>query len=160
MKTLKINTNRWIAAGTLSAMTLGTAIAAQPVQAGSSTWKKVAIGAAAVTGYGLVKGNGKVATIGAVAAAGSYYMYDRAKDKEKKQGGYGDSAQNITVEGTVISDTRGNGFTLRTANGQQYFVQVQGGEAYGLSYGDTVRVFGATNGNRFYAKSMRITANR
>ena len=160
MKTLKINTNRWIAAGTLSAMTLGGAIASQPAQANSDTWKKVAIGAAAVTGYGLVKGKGKVATIGAIATAGSYYMYDRDKKQEKAQNSYGDSAQNITVEGTVVSDGRGNGFTLRTANGQQFFVQVQGGEPYGLSYGDTVRVFGATSGNRFYAKSMRILANR
>ncbi len=160
MKTLKININRWIAAGTLSVLTLGGALASQPAHAGSSTWKKVAIGAAAVTGYGLLKGKGKVATIGAIATAGSYYMYDRSKDKEKKQGGYGDSAQNITVEGTVVSDGRGNAFTLRTANGQQFFVQVQGGEPYGLSYGDTVRVFGATNGNRFFAKSMRILSNR
>lgn len=160
MKTLKITTNRWIAAGTLSVMSLGGAIAAQPVHAGSDTWKKVAIGAAAVTGYGVLKGKGKVATIGAIATAGSYYMYDRAKDKEKKQNGYGDSAQNITVEGTVVSDGRGNGFTLRTANGQQFFVQVQSGETYGLSYGDMVRVFGASSGNRFYAKSMRILSNR
>ena len=157
MKTLKINNNRWIAAGTLTVLTLGGALVAQPAHAGSDTWKKVAIGAAAVTGYGVIKGKGKVATIGAIATAGSYYMYDRSKDKEKAQNG---SAQNVTLEGTVVSDGRGNGFTLRTANGQQFFVQVQGGETYGLNRGDVVRVFGKTNGNRFFALSMRILSNR
>ncbi len=162
MKTLKINTNRWIAAGTLTAMTLGGALVAKPAHAGSDTWKKVAIGAAAVTGYGVIKGKGKVATIGAIATAGSYYMYDRAKDKEKAQNGpiQGGNQQNVTLEGTVVSDGRGNGFTLRTSNGQQFFVQVQGGEPYGINRGDVVRVFGKSDGNRFFALSMRIVSNR
>ena len=68
--------------------------------------------------------------------------------------------QNVTVEGTVVSDFRGNGFTLRTNTGQQFFVQVRGGEASAISRGDVVRVFGQTNGNHFNALSMRILANR
>ena len=82
----KINTSRTIAIGTLSVMTLGgTAMLSAPVQAGPSTWKKVAIGSAAVTGYGLLKHKGKIATIGAVATAGSYYMYKRSKKKQEAQ---------------------------------------------------------------------------
>ena len=85
MKTIKTNTNRWIAVGTLGVLTLGaTALAPRPAQANSSTWKKVAIGAAAVTGYGLLKGKGKVATIGAAATAGSYYMYRKDKKQEEE----------------------------------------------------------------------------
>jgi len=82
----QINTSRIVAMGTLGALTLGgTALLSAPAQAGPSTWKKVAIGGAAVTGYGLVKGKGKVATIGAVTTAGSYYMYKRSKKKQEAQ---------------------------------------------------------------------------
>jgi len=86
MKTNTINKNRAIAVGTLGVMTLGsTALLSQPAHAGSGTWKKIAIGAAALTGYGLLKHNGKATTIGAVATAGSYYMYKKSKDKEAAQ---------------------------------------------------------------------------
>lgn len=86
MKTINISTSRAIAVGTLGVMTLGsTALLSQPAQASSSTWKKVAIGAAAVTGYGLLKHNGKATTLGAVATAGSYYMYKKDKKKEEEQ---------------------------------------------------------------------------
>jgi len=86
MQTIKQNAGRRIAVGTLGALILGgTATLATPAQAGSSTWKKVAIGAGIVTGYGLIKGKGKVATVGGVATAGSYYMYRRAKKKEDRQ---------------------------------------------------------------------------
>lgn len=67
---------------------------------------------------------------------------------------------NMTLEGTVISDFRGNGFTLRSNDGRQVFVQVQGGETYSVSRGDVVRVFGPVFGNRFNARSMRILVNR
>jgi len=85
MKTIKTNGKRWIAMGTLGVMTLGGAVATTPAQASSSTWKKIAIGAAAVTGYGLIKHNGKATTLGAIATAGSYYMYKKSKDKENAQ---------------------------------------------------------------------------
>lgn len=86
MKTLKKDAKRWIAAGTLSALALGTiAAASTPAQAKSSNWKKAAIGAGVVTGYGLIKGKGKVATIGGAATAGSYYMYRRSKKKENAE---------------------------------------------------------------------------
>ena len=85
MKTIKKDAKRWIAAGTLTAMSLSSvATLSTPAQAaGSDTWKKVAIGSAAVTGYGLIKGKGKVTTIGAVATGGSYYMYRRKKKQEE-----------------------------------------------------------------------------
>ncbi|HEX8463704.1 MAG TPA: hypothetical protein VF627_03715 [Abditibacterium sp.] len=75
---------RTVALGTLavlSASLLGGAAIA-PAQADSKTWKKVAIGAGAVTAYGLVKGKGKVATIGGLATAGSYLKYRSDKKKE------------------------------------------------------------------------------
>ena len=81
------NANRWIAAGTLSAMAVGTvAVMSTPAEAVSSkTWKKAAIVGAAATGYGLIKGKGKVATIGGVAPVGSYYMYRKQNKKEAKR---------------------------------------------------------------------------
>ncbi|HEX8550948.1 MAG TPA: hypothetical protein VF681_05270 [Abditibacteriaceae bacterium] len=87
MKNHKINSSRIVALGTLSVMTLGTtAYVSRPAQAaGSSTWKKIAIGSAAVTGYGLLKRKKKVTTYGAVATVGSYYMYKRAKKKEARR---------------------------------------------------------------------------
>lgn len=86
MKTL--NSHRKIALGTLgvlSATLFGGALTATPAQADSKTWKKVAIGAGAVTAYGLVKGKGKVATIGGLATAGSYLKYRSDKKKENKK---------------------------------------------------------------------------
>ncbi len=88
---MKITKQRTIAFGTLSvlgatmlgATMLGGTLAA-PAHAGSDTWKKVAIGAGAVTGYGLLKGKGRVATIGGLATAGSYLKYRSDKKKEDK----------------------------------------------------------------------------
>jgi hypothetical protein len=77
---------RTVAVGTLavlSATILGGAMAT-PAQAKSKTWKKVAIGAGAVTAYGLLKGNKKVAIIGGLATAGSYYKYKKDKKKEQR----------------------------------------------------------------------------
>jgi hypothetical protein len=86
MKIMKTTANRWIAVGTLGVLTLGSTLAAStPAQAISSkTWKKAAIGAGVVTGYGLLKGKGRVATIGGIATAGSYYMYKRQQKKENR----------------------------------------------------------------------------
>jgi hypothetical protein len=87
MKTLKKDARRWIAAGTLTAMALGSVatITAPAQAAGSSTWKKAAIAAGVVTGYGLLKHKGTVTTVGAVATAGSYYMYRRKKKQEEQR---------------------------------------------------------------------------
>jgi hypothetical protein len=57
---------------------MGTA----PVQAKSSTWKKIAIGAAAVGAYGAVKGKKSLAIGGGVVAAGAYL---KAKSDKKKE---------------------------------------------------------------------------
>lgn len=86
MKTMKITANRCIALGTLSVLTLGSAVATStPAHAiSSSTWKKIAIGAGVATGYGLLKGKGRIATIGGIATAGSYYMYKRQEKKENR----------------------------------------------------------------------------
>jgi hypothetical protein len=51
----------------------------------STLYKYGTIAGAAVTGYGLVKGKGKVATVGALATAGSYYMYKHSKKKEDQR---------------------------------------------------------------------------
>lgn len=85
MKTL--NKQQIIALGTvgvLSTTLLGGSMI-HTAEAKSKTWKKIAIGAAAVTGYGLLKGNKKVAIIGGVATAGSYYKYKKDKKKEQRR---------------------------------------------------------------------------
>jgi hypothetical protein len=80
------NANRWIATGALGVLTLsGLMLTSTPAQAKSSNWKKAAIAGAAVTGYGLVKGKGRVATVGGAATAGSYYMYRKSKKKENNE---------------------------------------------------------------------------
>jgi hypothetical protein len=79
--------NRMIALGTLGVMSLttlgGTVALTSSAQADSKTWKKATIGAAAVAGYGLLRGKGRVATVGGAATAGSYYMYRKSKNKEE-----------------------------------------------------------------------------
>ncbi|RYG75031.1 hypothetical protein EON80_01965 [bacterium] len=84
---MKTNHKKIVALSTLSvlgATTLGGAFIT-PAHAGSDTWKKVAIGAGAVTSYGLIKGKGKVATIGGLATVGSYLKYRSDKKKEDKE---------------------------------------------------------------------------
>ncbi|RYG63739.1 hypothetical protein EON80_20610 [bacterium] len=78
---------RFVALSTLAVLsaTLLAGPSVAPVQADSKTWKKVAIGAGAVTAYGLVKGKGKVATIGGLATAGSYLKYRSDKKKENNR---------------------------------------------------------------------------
>jgi hypothetical protein len=79
-------TKQLVAFGALGAMSFGGLVATStPASADASTWKKAAIAAGAVTGYGLIKGKGKVATIGGVATAGSYYMYRKSKKKESRE---------------------------------------------------------------------------
>ena len=75
--------NRLTAILTLGAILMGTLLfGAAPVQAKSSTWKKVAIGAAAVAGYGALKGKKGLAIGGAVVAAGAYQKARHDKKKE------------------------------------------------------------------------------
>ncbi len=70
-------------------MTLGsTAAMTAPAHADSKTWKRIAIGAGIVTGYGLLKGKRNVAIAGGLATAGSYYMYRRQKKKEDRNSWY------------------------------------------------------------------------
>jgi hypothetical protein len=85
MKTL--NRQRTIALGTLGVLgaTVLGGSSIHVAEAKSSTWKKVAIGAAAVTGYGLLKKNKKVAIVGGLATAGSYYKYKSDKKKEDRE---------------------------------------------------------------------------
>ena len=81
-----ITKQRTLALGTLGVMaaTMLGGATTLPAQAKSSTWKKVAIGSGVVTGYGLLKGNKKVAIIGGLATAGSYYKYKKDKKKESR----------------------------------------------------------------------------
>jgi len=84
---MKRQTNRWIAVGTLGVMSIGgMGFLSGTAQAKKSTlYKYGTIAGAAVTGYGLVKGKGKVATVGALATAGSYYMYKHSKKNEEER---------------------------------------------------------------------------
>jgi hypothetical protein len=71
--------------GVMSATALG-GLSLTPAQAISTKGKRnIAIGAAAVTGYGLLKGKKKVAIIGGVATAGSYLWYKKSKNKEEQR---------------------------------------------------------------------------
>ena len=83
---MKITKQRTIALGTLGVLSTALLGGAQfsTAQADADTWKKAAIGGAAVGAYGLVKGKGKVATIGGVVAAGSYLKYRKDKKKESR----------------------------------------------------------------------------
>lgn len=85
---MKITKQRGIALGTLGvlgATLAGSALIMAPAQADSKTYKKAAIGGAAVGAYGLLKGKGKVATIGGLVGAGSYLKYRKDKKKEDKE---------------------------------------------------------------------------
>ena len=85
---MKITKTRSLALATLSVMTataFGGAALTPTAHADAKTWKKVAIGAAAVTGYGLIKHNGKAQTLGAIATAGSYLKYRSDKKQENKE---------------------------------------------------------------------------
>ena len=75
--------NRLTAIVTLAAILASTLLmGAAPVQAKSKTWKKIAIGAAAVGAYGAIKGKKGLAIGGAAVAAGSYL---KAKSDKKKE---------------------------------------------------------------------------
>jgi hypothetical protein len=75
--------NRLTAVLTLGVFMAGALLfGATPTQAKSKTWKKVAIGAAAVAGYGALKGKKTLAIGGAAVAAGSYLKAKHDKKKE------------------------------------------------------------------------------
>ena len=75
--------NRLTAIVMLAAMLATTLLmGAAPVQAKSKTWKKIAIGAAAVGAYGAVKGKKGLAIGGGLVAAGAYL---KAKSDKKKE---------------------------------------------------------------------------
>lgn len=85
---MKINKTRSLSLATLSVMTataFGGAALTPAAHADSKTWKKVTIGAAAVTAYGLIKKDGKAQTLGAIATAGSYLKYRADKKQEAKE---------------------------------------------------------------------------
>lgn len=83
---MKLNNKRTVALSTLGVLTASTFAGAfiTPAQADAKTWKKVAIGAGAVTAYGLLKHNGKATTLGGIATVGSYLKYKSDKKKETK----------------------------------------------------------------------------
>lgn len=85
---MKITKTRSLALATLSVMTataFGGAALTPAAHADSKTWKKVAIGSAAVTAYGLIKKDGKAQTLGAIATVGSYAKYRADKKQEAKE---------------------------------------------------------------------------
>jgi uncharacterized membrane protein YebE (DUF533 family) len=84
---MKQRMNRWITVGALGVMSVGSmGIMEGTAQAKKSTIAKYgAIAGAALAGYGLVKGNGRAATVGAVAGVGSYYLYRHYKKEEDRR---------------------------------------------------------------------------
>ena len=87
---MKINNQRKIAIGTLAVLGATTfgGVAVKPAQASSDTWKKIAIGAGVVTGYGLLKKKNDIALIGGIATVGSYLKYKSEKKKEDRNDRY------------------------------------------------------------------------
>jgi hypothetical protein len=84
--------NRLIAIGTLVAVLATTLLmGAAPVQAKSKTWKKIAIGAAAVGAYGAIKGKKGLAIGGAAVAGGAYLKAKSDKKKEWRRRHYRNS---------------------------------------------------------------------
>jgi hypothetical protein len=78
--------SRFVALGTLGAMALSTFGAMAPAHAVSTKTKRnIAIGAGAVTAYGLIKGKRKTAIIGGAATAGSYLWYRSSKKREEQR---------------------------------------------------------------------------
>lgn len=81
--------NRWVALSVLGAIVASTLmVGAPPAQAKSSTWKKVAIGAGVVAGYGLLKHKKGLAIGAGAVAAGSYLKYRHDKKREKRRSAY------------------------------------------------------------------------
>jgi uncharacterized membrane protein YebE (DUF533 family) len=84
---MKQHMNRWITVGALGIMSVGSmGVTGGTAHAKKSTIAKYgAIAGAALAGYGLVKGNGRAATVGAVAGVGSYYLYKHYKKEEDRR---------------------------------------------------------------------------
>jgi hypothetical protein len=115
-----IKSNRWIALGTLGAMS-ATMVAGPLVEqaqaASTKTRRNIAIGAAAVGAYGLLKGNRTLAILGGATAA---YAYKRYRDARK-------SGRHISVNeafnGRAVYDSRGNRYSSnsRYVPGRTYY---------------------------------------
>lgn len=81
-----MNTTKIVALGTLGAMSLGTiASMSVPAHAGSKGRRNTTIGLGAITAYGLLKRNKKVAIIGGIGTAVAYSRYRSAKKKEDRR---------------------------------------------------------------------------
>ena len=111
-----------IALGTLGAMlttTLGGGL--MPAHAGSKGRRNTALALGAITVYGLLKGNNKVAIAGGVGTAIAYSRYRSAKKRENRYrygryNRYGDNAYNAGRNRYSNSRYGGN----RYANGNRY----------------------------------------
>lgn len=80
------NKNRWIGLSVATAMaatTFGFG-AAQPAEASTKGRRNTAIALGAVTAYGLLKGNKKVAIAGGVGTAVAYNRYAKKKSWQKR----------------------------------------------------------------------------
>ncbi len=83
---MKQTTNRWIAVGVAGLMTAGALGGAtlQPAQAGAKGRRNTTIALGAVTAYGLLKKNKKVAIAGGVGTAYAYKRYSNQNKREKE----------------------------------------------------------------------------
>ncbi|HEX9995558.1 MAG TPA: hypothetical protein VGB45_00320 [Abditibacterium sp.] len=77
-----------------------------------------------------------------------------------RSGNSNDSNSRRTIEGIVISDLRGNDFSIRTSNGQTVRVVAVRGESDRIDRGDIVRVTGSYSGNTFNARTVSILRDR
>ena len=101
---------------------------------------------------------GALATLGAVVAV----PLIQAESAQAQTPSYyrARPVRNVTIEGVVQRDLRGNGrFLLRRSNGRTVEVLTRTAEPVRLSRGDSVIVRGYFSGNLFRANSVRITSN-
>jgi hypothetical protein len=104
----KVNGNRWIALGTLAAMSatmVGGPLIEQADAASAKRRRNIAIGAAALGAYGLLRGNRTLAILGGATAAYAYKRYHDAR----KAGRY--VSVNEAFRGRPVYDSRGNRYS-------------------------------------------------
>jgi hypothetical protein len=93
------------------------------------------------------------------------WRYNNGRYNNRNNGNYNNGRYNNynrfrTLEGVVTNDLSGNGFIMRTGNGYNVRVVVQGGEPNRLDERDRVRVYGTMNGNVFVARNLSILRDR
>ena len=83
---MRKSANRWIALATLAVMTCASlgGFGMATAHAGSKSRRNLMLGAAAVTGYGLLTHRRSLAVAGAIGTGIAYHNYRAAKKREER----------------------------------------------------------------------------